>query len=46
VTVEQESFTCPKCGMVSYNPNDIAHGYCGNCHDFTGLQRKALGCDD
>lgn len=29
------SFTCPKCEMTSYNPNDIAQGYCGNCHEFT-----------
>lgn len=25
---------CPKCGMVSYNPNDILERYCGNCHQF------------
>lgn len=25
---------CPKCGMVSYNPNDIRERYCGNCHAF------------
>jgi ribosomal protein L37E len=29
-------FTCPRCGMTSYNPNDIREGYCGNCHDWTG----------
>ena len=29
------SITCPKCGMTSYNPNDIREGYCGNCHDWT-----------
>ena len=29
------SITCPKCGSVSYNPNDIAQGYCGRCHDWT-----------
>jgi hypothetical protein len=29
------SFTCPICRMTSYNPNDIEHGYCGNCHAFT-----------
>ena len=28
------SFTCPTCGMVSYNTNDIKHRYCGNCHVF------------
>ena len=30
------SITCPKCGMTSFNPNDIREGYCGNCHDWTG----------
>lgn len=29
-----ESITCPKCGMTSYNPNDIKHRYCGNCNQF------------
>lgn len=29
------SITCPRCRMTSYNPSDIAHGYCGNCHDWT-----------
>jgi ribosomal protein L37E len=29
------SFTCPRCGMTSYNPDDIREGYCGNCHDWT-----------
>jgi hypothetical protein len=31
------TFTCPQCGAVSHNPNDLAHGYCGRCHDFTGV---------
>jgi ribosomal protein S27AE len=30
----ESSFTCPKCGAVSYNPSDIAHFYCGRCHQF------------
>lgn len=29
------SFECPRCGMVSHNGNDVAAGYCGNCHAFT-----------
>lgn len=40
------SFTCPECGAVSYHPQDIAHGYCGRCHRFTGVEqvlREALG---
>ncbi len=28
------SVTCPQCGMVSHNRNDVAHRYCGNCHQF------------
>ncbi len=27
--------TCPDCGKVSWHPDDVASGYCGNCHDFT-----------
>lgn len=29
------SYTCSRCGATSYNANDIQHGYCGACHDFT-----------
>jgi hypothetical protein len=28
-------FTCPRCWQVSNNPEDLAHGYCGRCHDWT-----------
>ncbi len=28
------SITCKLCGMTSYNPNDIANRYCGNCYMF------------
>lgn len=31
----QSSITCPECHMTSYNPHDIAEGYCGNCHAWT-----------
>jgi hypothetical protein len=34
-TDNRTSFTCPKCGMTSYHPKDVEHGYCGNCHDWT-----------
>jgi hypothetical protein len=27
-------FTCPRCGMTSYNTNDVRNSYCGNCHLF------------
>lgn len=29
------SFTCPVCGSVSYNPNDVRERYCGRCHGYT-----------
>lgn len=32
---EQPSIKCPRCGMVSYHPEDIKQGYCGYCHDWT-----------
>jgi ribosomal protein L37E len=35
VTDEQQSITCPECGMTSYHPMDIKMGYCGKCHKFT-----------
>lgn len=35
MTSRSPSFTCPKCGMVSHNPNDVLEGYCGNCHKYT-----------
>jgi hypothetical protein len=31
---ERPMFTCPKCGRISHNPNDLAHRYCGACHEF------------
>jgi hypothetical protein len=31
---DQPSFTCPRCRMTSYHPEDIAHRYCGHCHEF------------
>jgi len=31
-----EPFTCPRCGARSFNRTDIAEGYCGSCHDWTG----------
>ena len=29
------SFTCSRCHMTSYHPDDIRESYCGNCHDWT-----------
>jgi hypothetical protein len=37
VAAAGESFTCPRCLVVSHNPNDATHGYCARCHAFTGV---------
>lgn len=29
-------FTCPVCKTASSNPHDVAEGYCGRCHQYTG----------
>jgi hypothetical protein len=34
------SFTCPRCSRTTYHPTDIAEGYCGNCHDWTGSRTE------
>jgi ribosomal protein L37E len=39
-THSNPSITCPRCGMTSYNPNDVREGYCGNCHDWTAVRRR------
>jgi hypothetical protein len=31
-------FTCPQCHRTSHHPEDARHGYCGNCHEFTGAE--------
>lgn len=31
-TPNGSSITCPRCGMTSFNPNDVRNNYCGNCH--------------
>lgn len=33
---KQHSITCPVCGFTSHHPQDIAYGFCGNCHAYTG----------
>jgi hypothetical protein len=32
--MDQPYIICPKCGMVSHNPNDVRERYCGACHAF------------
>jgi hypothetical protein len=31
---ELGAITCTMCGLTSWNPNDVANRYCGNCHVF------------
>lgn len=39
------SVTCPRCGRTSYHPDDIADGYCGDCHDWTSPRPHRSGGD-
>jgi hypothetical protein len=32
----EQIFVCPRCGRISRHPVDVAEGYCGACHDWTG----------
>lgn len=31
---ERPSYTCPRCGAVSYHPKDLEYRYCVRCHKF------------
>jgi len=37
------AFRCPRCDMVSAHPTDLAEGYCGACHAWTGKVGRAGG---
>ena len=37
------AFSCPVCRMISYHPEDVARGYCGNCHAFTRYLAETAG---
>lgn len=30
----EQSFRCPKCGVISFNPNDVRMQYCNNCNEY------------
>lgn len=32
---EPPGFHCPQCGKVLRNPNDLRHGWCDSCKQFT-----------
>lgn len=38
--VADRQFECPRCGARSSHPEDIANGYCGRCHAFTGRSEQ------
>lgn len=40
------SLTCPRCYRTSHHPEDVAYGYCGHCHDYTGPGLGALAAND
>jgi hypothetical protein len=46
VTFVPVAITCPRCGMTSYNPNDVRERYCGHCHDWTGGASGRTGEED
>ena len=33
----RRSITCPRCERTSHHPRDVDEGYCGHCHDWTGV---------
>ena len=35
VRLRAGSFTCPECGRVTHNPNDVVAGWCAACHGVT-----------
>lgn len=35
------TFTCPACLASSAHPADVANGYCGRCHWYTGIPALA-----
>lgn len=43
---ERGYFHCPRCGKWSANPTDKAEGYCGHCHDWTGLDQDQNASQD
>jgi hypothetical protein len=33
--VTGDRFECPRCGAMTWNPQDVLFGWCGRCEDFT-----------
>lgn len=34
ISADGRAITCARCGLTSYNPNDVAQRYCGHCKIF------------
>ena len=32
--LDRKEYTCPRCGMISANVNDLLNRYCAACHRF------------
>jgi hypothetical protein len=48
IAEDGKSITCHACGRTSYNMNDVANCYCGNCHVFfeVGLSEHRQRVDE
>lgn len=42
VVIEYPSIRCPRCGRISFNPNDVRFRYCGHCHAFHASMRDMV----
>lgn len=38
-------FRCPRCGLVTDDAVNVAAGYCGTCHEWTGGKTPSAGQD-
>lgn len=44
-TDDAAAFTCPCCGAVSHNSNDVRERYCSRCHRFVDDPVEAMVSD-
>lgn len=40
------SITCPRGDAISFDPTDVAEGYCGACHDWTSPPLQLVEVDE
>lgn len=41
-----DMFQCPQCHELSPHPDDKSNGYCGTCHDWTGVRESEVTVTD